>query len=184
MTAGSDRSARTAIAMRSQGFEPATGDEIAAGRDIAARLVGEDIATAATMQRVHDRAGGACFILRDAGGPAALFSLIPLAEAARPLLAAGRLEAIDPPDAIVAAPGDPVIGLYVWGAAGLTWRGRKACVAAALALTREAHPDLPLYAKAASSDGERVLQGRLGARPLPGGDLAVAAPFDSLKQVA
>ena len=40
---------------------------------------------------------------------------------------------------------------------------------------REVYPDLPLYSRAATADGERVLQRRMGATPIAGG-LVRAAP--------
>lgn len=167
------------------GFSPATAAEIEAGRAAAARLVGPDIATSDTLRRVQTRTGCACFVARAGDGFTAAISAIPLTAAALPDLARGRFDALDPPDAQVARPRDLAVALYIWGAAGLTWRGRMQAVAAAQALAHEVHPTLPCYARAATSEGEHILQDRLGARPVPGdGGLVMAAPYLPSRRVA
>jgi hypothetical protein len=176
---------QTMAVLQRFGFSMATAAEIEAGRAAAARLVGPDIATADTLRRVQVRTGCACFVARMGEGFCAAISAIPLTAAALPDLARGRFDALDPPDAQVARPRDPPAALYIWGAAGLTWRGRMLAVAAAQALAREVHPTLPCYARAATSEGEHILQDRLGARPVPGGaGLVMAAPYQPRRQVA
>ena len=168
--------ARTLSVLARHGFTLATDDEIETGRAAAAALVGEAIASAETMRRVQARTGCACFVLRRDGGMVAALSALPLTSAALPGLAGGEFDALSPQDKLLARPDDEVAALYIWGGAGMTWRGRIQAVAAAIALREEVYPTLPLYARAATSEGERVLQTRLGARPAPGG-LVVAPPL-------
>lgn len=175
--------ARTLAAMSRFGFTLATEAEIRGGRAAAAALVGDDIASADVMLRVQARTACASFVLTGPAGMTAALSAIRLTAAALPGLARGVFDALSPPEALVARPRDPVAALYIWGGAGLTWRGRFQAVAAAIALREEVHPTLPLYARAATSEGERVLQSRLGARPGPG-DLVVAPPASLLSKVA
>lgn len=176
---------RTVSVLNQLGFSLASEAEIEAGRAAAASLVGPNIATASTLSRIQARTGCACFVVRVPGGLTAAMSAIPLTLAALPSLALGRFDALAPPDAMVARPSDHVAALYIWGAAGLSWRGRMQAVAAAQALVREVHPTLPSYARAATSEGERILQDRLGARPMPGdGGLVMAPPYHPRRLVA
>lgn len=165
---------RTLQAMQALGFRLAPPAEIEAARVGAARLVQGAIAAAEVMVRVQARSRCAVFL---AGGPLPLaaVSAIPLTAQALAELAAGRFDGLAPPDALVARPADTPAALYLWGAAGFTWRGRRLALAASVMLQREVHPHLPLYARAATADGERVLQRSMGARPAAGG-LVCALP--------
>ncbi|MBR7620328.1 hypothetical protein JKL49_13115 [Phenylobacterium sp. 20VBR1] len=164
----------------------ATPDEIAAGRDIAARTVGPDIATVATLQAVQNRTGRSAFVYRDDdGGLAAVLCVIPLTPAAAPALAAGMFDGIRPPLSMAAQPGDPVIAVYGWGMAGVTWRGRAMVMKAALAIHREIYDLVPLYGRAATPGGQRTLLGRLGAQAVPGpGGLVVCPPWTPRRKAA
>ncbi len=104
-----------------------------------------------------------------------MISVIPLRRAALAVLEAGAFDGIAPPRRLIARPVDCPAAFYIWGAAGLSWRGRRLALAASLALREEVYPDLPLYSRAATADGERVLQRRMGATPIAGG-LVRAAP--------
>jgi hypothetical protein len=171
------------------GFDLATLADIRIGREAAALLVGDAIATVATMIRVQVRTGGAIFAAHGAHDELiAAISAIPLAAAAAPGLAIGRFDGLDPANRLIARPQDTPIAFYIWGAAGLTWRGRRLALAASVALQREAYPHLPLYARAATDDGARVLQQRMGARALPApfssGGLVVAPAWDRDRKAA
>jgi hypothetical protein len=147
------------------------------GRAAAADLVGEAIATVATLMRVQSRTGCSVFVATSNGGDLiAAASSLPLTRAARLALASGRFDGVDPPDAVIARPYEPVAALYIWGAAGLTWRGRNLALAASVALQREVYPDLPCYARGATDEGARALAQRMGARPTVGG-LVLAPPW-------
>jgi hypothetical protein len=175
---------RTIRTMAHAGFDLATPADIRVGREAAAALVGDAIATAPTMIRVQARSGCTVFVARSAEGElVAAVSAIPLTAAAAPGLAAGRFDGLEPPDRQIARPRDTPVAFYVWGAAGLTWRGRRLALAASLALQREAYPRLPLYARAATDDGARVLQRRMGAHPMPGG-LVTAPAWDRDRKAA
>lgn len=176
---------RTLAALGRLGFFLATDAEIAIGREAAARLVGPDIASVATLTRVQRRTGCAGFVVRGLDGVSAAVCAIPLTFAALPDLTLGRFDALHPPDLQIARPDDEVAALYIWGAAGLTWRGRMQAVAAAQTLAREVHPTAPCYARAATSQGERILQDRLGARPIGGdGGLVMATPYQAQRRAA
>ena len=168
------------------GFTLATPDEIAAGRDIAARAVGPAVAAVETLQAVQNRTSGSAFVYRDDdGGLAGVLCFIPLTPAAAPALAAGMFDGIEPPLTMAARPGDPVIAVYGWGMAGVTWRGRAMVMKAALAIHREIYDLVPLYGRAATPGGERTLLGRMGGRAVPGpGGLVVCPPWTTRRKVA
>ncbi len=95
------------------GFTLATPDEIAVGRDIAARVLGPAVAAVETLRAVQNRTGGSAFVYRgEDGGLAGVLCFIPLTPAAAPALAAGMFDGIEPPLAMAARPGDRVIAVY------------------------------------------------------------------------
>lgn len=175
--------------MAAVGFDLATLADIRIGREAAAILLGDAIASVATMVRVQARSGCTVFVAHAARGELiAAVSAIPLAATAAADLAIGRFDGLTPADRLIARPGDRPIAFYVWGVAGFTWRGRRMAVAASVALRREAYPRLPLYARAATDDGARVLQRRMGARALPApfslAGLVVASAWDGERKAA
>lgn len=168
------------------GLTLANPEDIAEGRALAARTVSPNIATVETLLRVQRHTGSSSFTLRSVNGElAGVLAVIPLTPMARPTLAAGILDGVDPPDDLIARPADPVAAIYGWGMAGATWRGRATVLAAALKIHRELFPDLPLYGRAATPGGERALLSRIGARPVPGpGGLVMAPAWNLMKAAA
>jgi hypothetical protein len=165
------------------GFTLATPEEIAVGRGIAARTVSPAVATVATLQAVQDRTGCSVFVYRDAGGElAGVLGFIPLTQAAAPVLAAGMFDGIEPPLEMAARPGEPIIALYGWGMAGVTWRGRAVVMKAALAVHREIYDTVPLYGRAATPGGERALLRRMGAQTVPGPGGLVVCPARTIQR--
>jgi hypothetical protein len=162
------------------GFQLATPRDIVAGRAAAAALVGGEIASAEVMLRVQARSRCAVFSARAADGAlVAAVSALPLTcLGAGPV---GRLDGIRPDPRLIARPTEQPCAVYLWGAAGFTWRGRRLALAACLAIQREACPHLPLYARAATDDGDRALRQTLGASPLAHGLLAAPAWTDHRK---
>ena len=170
-----NRLPRVLQAMAKLGLRLATDKDIAEGRALAERLVGPAIASLDVMLRVQARTGCTSFVMRSAEGRLiGALAVIPLSAGAGPSLARGDFDGLSPPDAVLAGPGDVAMAFYGWGMAGLTPRGRAAVIAAAMRLQREVYGDLPFYARAATSQGERVLHDRMGARAHAGG--LVSAP--------
>jgi hypothetical protein len=186
MTNAADYTRRPREHLARLGLTLATRDEIVQGRDIASRTVGPTVATVETLQAVQDRTRCAAFAYHGVDGAlAGVLCIIPLTRAAAPFLAAGVLDGISPPLEIAARPHDPVIAVYGWGMAGVTWRGRAVVMAAALAIHREIYDTVPLYGRAATPGGERTLLGRLGARPAPGpGGLVVCPAWTAQRKAA
>ena len=157
------------------GLRLATERDITEGHALAERLIGPAIASLDAMLRVQARTGCASFVMRAPDGRLiGALSVIPLSAMAIPNLARGDFDGLSPPDAMLAGPDDTARAFYGWGMAGLTPRSRAAVIAGAMKLQREVYGHLPFYARAATSEGERVLHGRMGARPHAGG--LVSAP--------
>ena len=168
------------------GLDLASETDIIEGRALAVRTVGPRVALAETLMRVQARTHCACYVARsETGELIGALSIIPLAPAAAPDLARGEFDGLAPADEQVARPGDRIIALYGWGMAGLTWRGRATVMAAAVALHRQIHPNLPLYGRAATPGGRRTLLKRIGALPVPGqGGLVMAPAWAAARQAA
>ncbi len=163
--------------MAGLGLRLATGEDIAEAHALAAHMVGPAIASLEVMLRVQAHTGCTCFAMRSAEGRLiGALAVIPLSARAGPSLARGDFDGLSPPDAMLAGPGDAASAFYGWGMAGLTPRSRAAVVCGAMRLQREIYGDLPFYARAATSEGERVLHDRMGARAHVGG-LVSAAPW-------
>lgn len=163
-----DRVRDTVAGLGRTGLSLASADQIVQGRAAAAALLGDYIASLDTLMRIHARCGASLFAASAPDGRlVAVLSLIPLTPAAAPGLAIGQFDGIEPPDELVARPSEPVIALYGWGMAGLTWRGRAMAMSGALAMQRGAFAAVPIYGRAASDGGGRVLLGRMGASLVP-----------------
>lgn len=154
------------------GFYLAADQRIISGRAEAARLVGEAITPADRLIAIQARTRCSTFVL-DApdGRMSGIVSIIPVCAEGLARLERGDFDGINPDPALACAPEDQVAAFYGWGMAGLTWRGRISVVHAALALQQEVFGHVPFFSRAATSEGEKVLLNRMGARPhsAPGG---------------
>jgi hypothetical protein len=176
---------RSISALAELGLVLAQDEDIAEARRMAARLIAPGIAAAATLQAVQARTGCSVFVRRGEGGIEAAISVVPLTPLALPGLLAGVFDGVTPPMNAVAAEGQPVAALYGWGMAGETLRGRAAILAAALRLQQDVYREVPVYGRAATAGGERVLLKRLAAAPVGGpGGLVLAPAFARQRQAA
>lgn len=168
------------------GLSFATPADIVEGHALAVRTVGPRIATVETLIAMQAHTGCASYVLRTPdGGLDGALSIIPLTLAAAADLAIGEFDGVTPPLAQAARPGDPVIALYGWGMAAVSWRGRAIVLNAASRLHRDLHPEIPLYGRAATPGGERSLLKRMGAHPIPGkGGLVLAPAWTARREAA
>lgn len=178
--------ARTFSAFDELGLHLASDTEIEIGREMAAGHIGRAIASAEMLAAVQARTGCAIFTVPGIdGGVAGALSVIPLTAAAWPVLRVGEFDGLTPPLEIVARPQDSVVALYGWGMAGATWRAKAVILAAALRLQCRVYAEVPIYGRAATAGGERVLMKRLGAGPVPGqGGLVLAPAFAARREAA
>ena len=65
------------------------------------------------------------------------------------------------------APGDELACIYGWGFAARTRRASAQVVLGAMAI-RDAFPDIPVFTRAATPAGERIICGKMEYRPYPG----------------
>jgi hypothetical protein len=181
-----DFAKHTRSGMAALGLSFASAADIAEGHALAVRTVAGRIATVETLVEMQAHTACACYVLRAADGALdGALSIIPLSAAAAPSLEIGEFDGVAPPLVQAARPGEPVIALYGWGMAALSWRGRAVILNAAYRLHREIHPHLPLYGRAATPGGERSLLKRIGAHPVPGkGGLVAAAAWAAPRKAA
>lgn len=180
-----DFAERCCLALGKLGMTLADEHDITLGRALAARTVSPAITTVETLSRVQTITRCSSFVLKSGEDLAAVLAVIPLTPAALPSLAAGIFDGVNPPEDLIARPGEGVAAYYGWGMAGATWRGRGTIMSAALKLRWETFPCIPLYGRAATPGGERTLLGRLGATSVPGpGGLVMAEPASPCRKVA
>ncbi len=181
-----DFAEHTRSGMAALGLSFASPGDIVEGHALAIRTVGARIATIETLVRMQAHTACASYVLRATDGTLdGALSIIPLTVAAAPDLAIGEFDGLEPPLVQAARPGEPVIALYGWGMAAVSWRGRATILNAAYRLHREVHPQIPLYGRAATPGGERSLLKRIGAHPVPGkGGLVVAPAWADQRKAA
>jgi hypothetical protein len=171
--------------LRQLDLSPATPNDILSARNLAARLISPDVASAATLQAVHRHAGdGAVFVFREPEGLTGVVGFAPLTPAGLEALLAERFDATAPDLAHVAAPGEQTAAGYGWGMAGSTPAARKAVVGAAIALYEQILPDLPWFTRAATPDGRRVVLGKFGYEPLLSSGSGLLARWPRLEERA
>lgn len=181
-----DFAEHTRARMAALGLSFATPEDLSEGHALAVRTVGARIATVETLLRMQAHTTCTSYVLRGRDGAFdGALSIIPLTAAAKPGLAMGEFDGVEPPLVQAARPGEPVIALYGWGMAAVSWRGRGVVLNAAYRLHREIHPEIPLYGRAATPGGERSLLKRIGAHPVPGkGGLVVAPAWAAQRRAA
>lgn len=164
------REGRTARALRERlarvGMTPAGDGELGAVRDLAARLIGPEIAAEPALRAILRRQGCGFYVAREDGVLTALMALVLLNE---PGLAAVRAEAFDPirPDpAHAVRPGETPLAVYGWGIAAATRESARVLVAGSWAVL-DAAP-VPFFARAATEAGRRLLTEKMRFAPYPG----------------
>jgi hypothetical protein len=146
------------------GLELASDDDIRAGRAIAARLIGEGIASANTFIAMQRITRASVFVLREEGVVTGMLGLFMLREAGLKAIEAGTFDAVNPNWSMVADPGEAPAAGYGWGFAASTEQGGRAAVKASVALQRQLFWGIPTFTRTATEDGVRVILGSMGYR--------------------
>jgi hypothetical protein len=163
-----DLAARAARELAVFGLYPAADHEDAAGRALAAELIGGTIVPAAEFRRVHRRCGMALFLAREEGRLTGMLAFVPLTSAGMHAVWTDEFDAQAPADAHVARRGEVVCALYGWGVAAATRESAVRLVEGARAFGRGAAAHLANYARPATPRGERLMREKLGFEDLPG----------------
>lgn len=144
--------------------------EMAAGREIAARLIGEGIASAETFSAMQRLTGSSVFVYREEGRVTGLLGLFLLRASGLAAIQNGTFDAVNPDLAMVAPPGERPHACYGWGFAASTERGGSAAVRAAVAMQQRLFWAIPTFTRTATADGVRVILGPMGYQRYSPGD--------------
>jgi hypothetical protein len=148
-------------------LQPADDAQCDAGRAIAADLISPHVATAATFRRVQAQTQCAVSVFLHGGEVAGVLGMVPITPAGLDAIQRHVFTQKDPPPEFLCAPGDPFACIYGWGFAARTRRASAQVVMGAMVL-RDAFPDIPVFTRAATPAGVKVICGRMGYLPFPG----------------
>jgi len=150
---------------------PAAPGEVAAARDLAAKLIGAGIATTGELDRVQTLTGGAAlFVTEEAGALCGVLAFVLLSAGGVRAVRQGSFDACAPAAAHLARPGEAIHGFYGWGVAATTKLSARRVVEGARAVMAGAVGPLPKFARPTTEAGHRLMRERLGFVDLPGSD--------------
>jgi hypothetical protein len=144
------------------GMALAEDEEMVAGREIAARLIGSGIASAETFIAMQRLTRCSVFVYREDREVTGLLGLFLMRPAGLKAVQNGTFDAVQPDFALVAPPGERPAACYGWGFAASTERGGSAAVRAAVALQQRLFWAIPTFTRTATPDGVRVILGPMG----------------------
>lgn len=138
-----------------------------AARALAAELIGGDLVTVETLQRVQDYTQGAIFVAHEEGIVTGVLAWVPFNAAGADAMARLQFDIFDPAPEHMARPDEVVCGNYGWGVAGSTKASARRLRDGSAAMSP--HFDhVPRYGRAVTDAGRRYLCDLLGYRDLPG----------------
>lgn len=144
------------------GMALADESEMSDGRAIAARLIGDGIASAETFIAMQRLTRSSVFVYREDQRVTGLLGLFPLRASGLAAIQNGTFDAVNPDLEMVARPYERPEAVYGWGFAALTERGGSAAVRAAVAMHRRLFWGIPTFTRTATPDGVRVILGPMG----------------------
>lgn len=143
-------------------MELASDDDIRAGREIAARLISDSIASAETFIAMQRLTRASVFVHREAGAVTGMLGLFLLRPVGLAAIQKAHFDAIAPDFDQVARPGETPAACYGWGFAATTDRGAGAAVKTAVAMQKRLFWAIPTFTRTATPDGARVILGPMG----------------------
>jgi len=146
--------------------------QMAEGRDIAASLIDPNIAPASAYAEAAVWSGMCALVFTEEDKVTGMVAILFLSRAGLAAVAEQTFNARAPDRVHLAKAGEPVYGGYAWGIAATTKTGARLCVGFADAVRRELFSKVPVFSRAATGDGMRVLT-NLGYRPVPWGEAGV-----------
>jgi hypothetical protein len=144
------------------GMALADDDDIVAGREIAARLIGEGIASAETFIAMQRLTRSSVFVFREDGVVTGMLGLFLLRPGGLRAVQNGAFDAVWPDMTLVAPPGERPAACYGWGFAATSERGGSVAVRTAVALQQRLFWAMPTFTRTATPDGVRVILGPMG----------------------
>ena len=135
---------------------------------------------------MHESTSVGVFLVKAGTDIEGIVAFAPLSAEGLAAILAGLFDPIDPAPRHLVVPGGELAALYGWGVAAANSNAARRLVAAYQAMVSEAIPTLPVFARAATLLGERLLTKRLGYRPYPGSmtGLLWTAPYSERQRVA
>lgn len=152
------------------GLHPACNTEITAAHELAADLIGPDIASAETLRAVQAFSWGSVLVTEDACGVTGVLATLRLCERGRAAIESGRFDGVRIDFDLLSGPQETPAAFYAWGVAARGKDAARCCVAGAAGLTR-LFAFIPRFARAATAAGARTLTERMGYLPAGPADL-------------
>lgn len=145
--------------MKLRGFEPCTGETVSEARAIATRLIQAELATLETIRAVHARTGeSTVYVRREHGMVRGFLAFFGMSEEGEAAMDAGRFDTRNVDPAWVAPPSPDLRSGYVWGFAGDTRGACFAVIRTGRDMRDRFFPHLRVFARAATSDGRKVME--------------------------
>jgi hypothetical protein len=144
------------------GLKLANNDECREARAIAARLIGEGIASAETFAAVQAITRASIFVHYEGRSITGMLGLILLRPVGLRAVQSGTFDGVTPDPDVIARPGETPAACYGWGFAGVSEAGGGAAVKAAVAMQRLLFWRIPVFTRTATADGVRVILGKMG----------------------
>lgn len=154
----------------SYGLHAPSAAEITPLHDFAAELIGGEIASPDILSAVSRRAPGSLLVCDDGEAVCGMLATLPLREAGRRSLLAGRFDGVRLDLGLVARTNERPAAVYAWGCAARTRDAARALLGAAQAMAEQVFAEIPFFARAATEAGRRALTVSLGYVPLAGAD--------------
>jgi hypothetical protein len=164
---GAGRSTDMVDCVAEIGLHPACNTQITEARELAADLIGPDIATAETLRAVQAFSWGSVLVAEDSSGVAGVLATLRLCARGRAAVECGRFDGVRIDLELLSGPGETPAAFYAWGAAARGRDAARSVVAGAAGLTR-LFSFIPRFARAATAAGARTLTERMGYLPAAG----------------
>lgn len=154
-------------------------------RALAAELITPNVASVAVLKRVQRLTRASVYSHREDGETTGVLAIVPLSPAGLAAVEDRSFDPIDPADAHLCLPGEPLAGVYGWGMAARSKDAGRAVVKATVAM-HEFWPETPFFTRAATPDGVRLITGKWGFVPhtAAGDDLLVLLPRTTRTEAA
>ena len=165
------------------GMVLADGPGMAEARELASQLIGGEVVSTDTLDRVQSYTGCAVLVAREAGEVAGVLAFVLLNAAGARAARAGRFDVFNPATNHMASPDEIVCATYGWGVAASDKPTAKR-IGAASEVVNRLMDGVPRYARAVTDAGRRFLCDRFGFRELPGSDGLVWLPPPSQRMPA
>lgn len=154
------------------GLETLADDDIARVRDVAAAMIGAELASAACLIECQRAARAVVFGYREASALTGMIALLPMNTAGLRELHEARFNAREPSTALIARPGEEPACYYAWGIAAFSKDAARALIRASAALHAQLFWAIPSFTRAATADGLRLMSS-FGYRPFGAADPAL-----------